>query len=63
MNEPVRVGLVFPRSGQQLFVTVPRPFAATTQVLRTEQRLNTAVRILFPTDSATEPRDQNSRTQ
>ena len=28
MNEPVRVGLVFPRIGQQLFVNVPRHFAA-----------------------------------
>ncbi len=29
MNEPVRVELVFPRSGQQLFVNVPRHFAAS----------------------------------
>ena len=28
MTEPVRVGIVFPRSGQQRFVQVPRDFAA-----------------------------------
>lgn len=33
MNEPVRVGLVFPRSGQQLFVNVPRQFAATLNTM------------------------------
>lgn len=33
MNEPVRVGITFPRSGQQLFVNVPRQFAATLNTL------------------------------
>ena len=27
MNEPVRVGIVFPRSGQHVFVQVPRTLA------------------------------------
>jgi len=31
MEEPVRIGLVFPRSGQQLFVHVPRRLAESAQ--------------------------------
>ena len=33
MNEPVRVGIVFPRSGQRLCVDLPRQFAATLNTL------------------------------
>lgn len=34
MNQPVRVGLVFPRSGQQVFVTVPSHIAESMNISR-----------------------------
>jgi len=33
MDEPVQVGIVFPRSGQQLNVNIPRQYAAILNTL------------------------------
>jgi hypothetical protein len=63
MNEPVRVGLVFPRSGQQLFVNVPRHFAATSEPFITELHSEAAVRLLNGNVRPTDVREHRPRTQ
>jgi hypothetical protein len=63
MNEPVRVGLVFPRSGQQLFVNVPRHFAAMQPTFVSEHYSQAAVRLLPRNDNPTDVRDRGPRTQ
>jgi hypothetical protein len=63
MNEPVRVGLVFPRSGQQLFVNVPRHFAAAQPSIVTEHPSQAAARLLRGTENPTDVRDLRPRTQ
>ncbi len=42
MNQPVRVGLVFPRSGQQVFVQVPSSQAQTVEARRFDHALPSA---------------------
>lgn len=63
MNEPVRVGLVFPRSGQQLFVNVPRHFAATQDTLRTEFYSQAATHLSLGKEIPTDVREHRTRTQ
>jgi hypothetical protein len=38
MNQPVRVSLVFPRSGQQVFVNVPPHVARYVESLRSDHK-------------------------
>jgi hypothetical protein len=38
MSQPVRVSLVFPRSGQQVFVNVPRHIADYVDTQRSDHR-------------------------
>ena len=42
MNQPVRVGLVFPRSGQQVFVYVPPHVAERVKAHHAESKLHAA---------------------
>lgn len=41
MEQPVRVGLVFPRSGQQLYVTVPPHVAQSAESRLTRNHRDT----------------------
>ena len=62
MNEPVRVGLVFPRSGQQITVIVPRHLAASAESVHIVPHLSQNGR-KHSTDSASDTREHTSRTQ
>ncbi len=42
MNQPVRVGLVFPRSGQQVFVYVPLHVAERVKTHHFDHKLHPA---------------------
>jgi len=42
MNQPVRVGLVFPRSGQQVFVYVPIHVAERVNAHHSDHKLHAA---------------------
>lgn len=58
MNQPVRLGLVFPRSGQQLFVNVPIQLNEIADTSR-EHRVGTDA--LSPTNAAiVKPANSNS---
>lgn len=49
MNQPVRLGLVFPRSGQQLFVNVP---IQLNEIADTSREHHVGLETLFPTNTA-----------
>jgi hypothetical protein len=63
MNEPVRVGIVFPRSGQQLFVNVPRHLAATLSTICAGLHTQGVVSLNLGSDRPTDVREHPSRTQ
>jgi hypothetical protein len=46
MNQPVEVGLEFPRSGQRLFVHVPAQIANSVEMRRLAQSVSTSDYVL-----------------
>ena len=63
MNEPVRVGIVFPRSGQQIFVHVSRDFAAELNTVCAGLHTKGVVRLRLGGDRPTDVIEHSSRTQ
>ncbi len=63
MNEPVRVGLVFPRSGQQLYVNVTRQFAATLTTLSAGLHTQGVVCLDLRNNRPNDSNDHQHRTQ
>ncbi len=61
MNEPVRVGIVFPRSGQQIFVKVPRDFAAELNTVCAGMHTKGVVSVRLGNDRQTHVIEQSSR--
>ena len=63
MNQPVRVELTFPRSGQQLFVSVPRHITDLLEAERTDQKPHYPIHFTLVSDSAPISREHPSRPQ
>jgi hypothetical protein len=63
MNEPVRVGLVFPRSGQKLYVNVPRQSAATLDTVCAGLQSQGVVSLRLGSDRPTDVTEHLPRTQ
>ena len=62
MNEPVPVGIVFPRSGQRLYVNLPRQFAATLNSLSAGLHTQGVVCLQRGNDRPTDVYEPQSRT-
>ena len=62
MNEPVRVGINFPRSGQQLFVNVPHDLAATLTTIRAGLHTQRVESPRIANDRPADVRDYRPRT-
>lgn len=62
MNEPVQVGIVFPRSGQQLYVNIPRQYAATLNTLSAGLHTKGVVCMSLGSSRPTDVYEQNPRT-
>jgi hypothetical protein len=63
MNEPVRVGIVFPRSGQKLFVDVPGQLATTLSTICAGLHTQGVVSLRLGNDRPADVNEHSSRTQ
>ena len=63
MSEPVRVGIVFPRSGQQVFVKIPRQSAATLETLCAGLQSKGVVPLHLGNNRPTDVYELSARTQ
>ncbi|HLJ54119.1 MAG TPA: hypothetical protein VKT77_03715 [Chthonomonadaceae bacterium] len=63
MNEPVRVGIAFPRSGQQISVQITRDFAAELNTVCAGLQSKGVVMLRLGDDRPTPVIEHSSRTQ